>query len=156
MQRKVRFNFIDLAVVVGAIVLAAVVITRLGPASVRPIETRTVTFTVLVSRVPEVQARNMFRVGDTLYSPSGQPSGEIVDVRVRPSPVVLEDSGYFREGESRYFQEVLVTARGQATKVQNHYEIRGQTLQIGRQYSLATPRAVVNGTIVDVDLDTDS
>lgn len=152
-RRRFPFNFIDIAVVLGVIALGVVIATRLGPATARPAETRTVTFSVLVSRVPEVQARNMFTVGDTLFSPSGQPSAEIVDVQIRPSPIVLEDGGYFREGDSRYFQEVLVTARGQAVKVQNHYEIRGQALQIGRKYSLATPRAVVEGIVVDVDLE---
>lgn len=152
-KRRFPFNIIDVAVVLAVIVLGVVIATKLGPASVHPEETREITFSVLVSRVPEVQARNMFKVGDTLYSPSGQPSAEIVDVKITPSPIVLEDGGYFREGESRYFREVLVTARGEAVKVQNHYEIRGQSLQIGRQYSLATPRAVVNGTVVDVNLE---
>ncbi|MFS8639927.1 MAG: DUF4330 domain-containing protein [Symbiobacteriaceae bacterium] len=152
-KRRFPFNLIDIAVVLGIVVLAVVLAMKLGPASARPQETREITFSVLVSRVPEVQARNMFSVGDTLYSPSGHPSAEIVDVQIKPSPIVLEDGGYYREGESRYFYEVLVTARGQAVKVQNHYEIRGQSLQIGRPFSLATPRAVVNGTVVDVKLD---
>lgn len=150
MKRRFRFNVLDVVVIAALLAVGFVVFTRLGPASTRPEETREVTFTVLVTRVPEVQARNMFAVGDTLYSPSAQPAAEIVDVTRRPSPIVLEEGGFFREGESQYFQDVLVTARGEAVKVQNHYELRGQSLQIGREFSLATPRTVVKGVVVDV------
>ena len=150
MRQRFRFNLLDVAVILAVLAVGFVVFTRLGPGSARPQDTREVTFTVLISRVPEVQARNMVAVGDTLYSPSGQPCAEVVDVSRRPSPIVLEEAGFFREGESRYFQDVLVTARGQAVKVQNHYELRGQSLQIGRDYSLATPRTVVKGVVVDV------
>lgn len=150
MPRRFRFNWFDLMVVVVVLVAAAVVFMRLGPASARPEETRRVTFTVLVARVPAAQADRMFTVGDTLYSPSGQPSAEVVNVEVRPSPIVLENSGFFREGESRYFRDVLVTAEGEAVKVQNHYELRDQPLQIGREYTLATPRTLVRGVLVDV------
>ncbi len=150
MERRFRFNLLDVVVIVAVLAVGFVLFTRLGPGSARPEETREVTFTVLVSRLPEVQARNAFAVGDTLYSPSGQPCAEIVDVKRQPSPIVLEDGGFLREGESRYFQDVLVTARGEAVKVQNHYELRGQSLQIGRDFSLATPRAVLRGVVVDV------
>ncbi|QIA26642.1 DUF4330 domain-containing protein [Thermaerobacter sp. PB12/4term] len=150
MEKRFRFNLLDLLVIVVLLAVGFVVYTRIGPESAEPAEARDVTFTVLVSRVPEVQARNMFNVGDVLYSPSAQPAAEVVDVTMRPSPVVLEDGGFLREGESRYFRDVLVTARGRAVKVQNHYELRGQSLQIGREFSLATPRTVVKGTVVDV------
>ena len=150
MPRRFRFNWLDLLVLLVLLVGAAVVFTRLGPASSRPEDTRQVTFTVMVSRAPAEQAEGMFSVGDVLYSASGQPAAQVIRVEVRPSPIVLESGGFFREGESRYFRDVLVTATGEAVKVQNHYELRNQPLQIGRDFTLASPRTLVRGVLVDV------